>query len=41
MIVHGVSREDLYHALSVSNYACRGNLAFAEEPQPITEDQRS
>ncbi len=41
MIVHGVNREDLYHALSVANYACRGNLAFREEPKSITEDQRS
>ena len=41
MIVHGVNREDLYHALSVANYACRGNLAFGEEPEPIIECQRS
>ncbi len=41
MIVHDVSREDLYHALSVANYACRGNLDFGEEPEPITEYQRS
>lgn len=41
MIVHGVNREDLYHALSVANYACRGNLAFGEEPKPIAEYQRS
>ncbi len=41
MIVHGVDREDLYHALGVANYACRGNLAFDEEPAPITEQRRS
>lgn len=41
MIVQGVNREDLYDALSVANYACRGNLAFGEEPEPITEYQRS
>ncbi len=41
MIVHGVNREDLYHALSVANYACRGNLAFDEEPTPIAEQRRS
>lgn len=41
MIVQGANREDLYDALSVANYACRGNLAFGEEPEPITEYQRS
>ena len=41
MIVQGVNREDLYDALSVANYACRGNLAFGEEPEPISEYQRS
>ncbi len=41
MIVHGANREDLYHALSVANYACRGNLAFDEEPEPITGYRRS
>ncbi len=41
MIVHGANREDLYHALSVANYACRGNLAFDEEPEPITGCRRS
>ncbi len=41
MIVHGVDREDLYHALGVATYACRGNLAFDEEPAPITEQRRS
>lgn len=41
VIVHGVNREDLYHALSVANYSCRGNLAFGEEPEPITENRRS
>src|SRR5919112_262784 len=41
MIVQGVNREDVYNALSVANYACRGNLAFGEEPEPITEYQCS
>jgi hypothetical protein len=41
LIVHSVNREDLYHALSVANYACRGNLAFDEEPEPVTECRRS
>ncbi|MDQ3966284.1 MAG: hypothetical protein M3246_07530 [Actinomycetota bacterium] len=40
MIIHGVNGEDLYHALSIANYACRGNLAFDEEPIPITEQQQ-
>ena len=37
LIVHSVNREDLYHALSVANDACRDNLAFDQEPEPITE----
>ncbi len=41
MIVRAVNREDLYHALSVANYACRGNLAFGEEPEPIIGYRRS
>lgn len=41
MVIHGVNGEDLRNALNVANYACRGNLAFDEEPTPITEQQRS
>ena len=41
LIVHSVDREDLYHALSVANYACRDNLAFDQEPESITEYRNS
>jgi hypothetical protein len=41
MAIHGVAGEDLYHALGVANYSCRGNLAFDQEPRPITQQQRS
>jgi hypothetical protein len=41
MIVHSVNRENLYHALSVANYAFRDNLAFDQEPEPTSEYRRS
>jgi hypothetical protein len=41
MLIHGVNGEDLFHALSVANYGCRGNLAFDEEPRAITQQQSS
>ena len=41
MIIRGAAEEDISAALSVANYAFRGNLVFREKPRPLTEDHRS
>ncbi len=39
MIIRGAAEEDISAALSVANYAFRGNLVFREKPKPLTEDR--